>query len=200
MISYLEGEVLKILPESAVVLVGGVGYKIYLPQRELLSLKMGEKKAFHTFLHLKPNGVELYGFIQEGERDLFKELLSLAQVGPKTALAILSVFSLAELSAVVAKGDSSALARVPGLGPKTARRLLNELKEKFESLEGLPVTADEELGGEKKLLVIEALSSLGYSTSQAREVAQNLEVDFQELSVEEIVRLALSKMSKEAKG
>lgn len=199
MISYLEGEVLKILPESAVVLVGGVGYQIYLSQRELLSLKEKEKKAFYTFLHLKPNGIELYGFTRAEEKDLFKELLSLAQVGPKTALAILSVFSLAELSKVVSNGDFSALARVPGLGPKTARRLLNELKEKFESL-NLSVAPGEELGGEKKLLVIEALASLGYPISQAREVAQNLEVDFQKLSVEEIVRLALSKISKGAKG
>lgn len=200
MISYLEGEVFKVLSDSAIVLVGGVGYQIYLSQRELLSLREGEKKAFHTFLHLKPNGIDLYGFTQAEEKDLFKELLSLAQVGPKTALAILSVFSLAELAAVVNKGDVSALARVPGLGPKTARRLLNEMKEKFEELKSLPVAGGESREGEKRLLVAEALASLGYPVSQAREVAQNLEADFHNLSVEEIVRLALSKMTKEAKS
>ncbi len=195
MISYLEGEVIRVLPESAVFLVGGVGYQVYLPQKELNSLKEGERKAIHTFLHLKPNGIELYGFLEAEEKELFKELISLSQVGPKTALAILSAFSLAELESIVAKGDALALARVPGLGPKTARKLLGDLKEKFASFKGWALTGEKNFEGEKKLLVIEALTSLGYPISQAREIVRNLEVDFQTEPVEEIVRLALNKMA-----
>jgi Holliday junction DNA helicase RuvA len=194
MISYLEGEVQKVLPDSAVVLVGGVGYQVYLPQRDLKSLQEGERKAFYTFLNLKQNGVELYGFAQSEERELFKELISLAQVGPRTALAILSVFRLKELREVVAREDAQALARVPGLGPKTARRILREMKEKLEGVEPLEISADSGAVREKKDLAVEALASLGYPVSQAREVVQNLQADFESLSVEEIVRLALSKV------
>ncbi len=193
MISYLEGEIQKVLPDSAVVLVGGVGYQVYLPQRDLKSLQEGERKAFYTFLNLKQNGVELYGFAQSEERELFKELISLAQVGPRTALAILSVFRLKELREVVAREDAQALARVPGLGPKTARRILQEMKERLEGVEPLEISADSRAVREKKDLAAEALASLGYSVSQAREVVQNLRADFESLSVEEIVRLALSK-------
>lgn len=200
MISYLVGEIIKILPESAIVLVGGVGYEVFLTQRDLKFLREGEKKAFYTFLNLKPSGIDLYGFLKPEEKELFKELLSLAQVGPKTALAILSVFSLEGLKLVVAKEDVLALARVPGLGPKTARRILREMKDRLEGFGPLEATVESGAAREKRDLAVDALVSLGYSVSQARGAVQSLEIDYEKLSVEEIVRLALSKVGGEVRS
>ena len=184
MIAGLEGKLQSRSTDGAIIKVGGVSLQVYMPASTLSTLgAIGEAVHLHTHLHLREDNVALYGFATTEELELFRSLIGVSGVGPKVALAILSVLNPGQLALAIASGNVDLLSSVPGVGPKMAGRLALELKGK---LEGIMVSAPAEGDAE----VVAALTSLGYSASEAASALASLP-DSAELSVEEKIKLAL---------
>ena len=185
MFYYLEGKVAHVEPYLAVIDCGGVGYACRTTNHTIRQLKKGEVKRLYTYLNVGDGIFELYGFATEQELNSFKLLIGVSGVGPKAALAILSVGTPEHLTMAVITGDEKALTAAPGVGKKLAQRILLELKDKIakETQEiGLPASA----GG----------AALG-SGSKAEEAAAALKgVDVESLPLGEIVRQSLKIMVK----
>jgi holliday junction DNA helicase RuvA len=186
-IGSLRGAILERHPAGEVVVeVGGVGYRVLVPLGALAQLELGAPAFLFTHLHVREDAMVLYGFPTRDERDTFEALIGATGVGPKLALAMLSVHSPGTLRRALVDDDLAALTLVPGVGKRTAQRLLVELKSRLEVPDldhtgaGVPVTARAE--------VREALSGLGYSTEEVRDVLTQLGDDG---SVEDLLRDAL---------
>ena len=189
MIASLRGRLAELLPDGAVVEVGGVGYKVFLTPKALASLPRGAEVLVHTVTYVREDTLALYGFVTVDERRAFEQLLGASGVGPKLALAILSVHSPDALRRAVTAGDADALTLVPGVGRKGAARLILELKGRFGGGEvGLP--ADD---GTRPAYaeVREALGTLGYGPAEVKVALESLPADAGALPTEELLRQAL---------
>lgn len=188
MIARLKGRLEAKGKDHAVVDVGGIGFKVYVPASLLDRWEgLGHEVELFTHLHVRENELSLYGCGSQEELAIFELLLGVSGVGPRTALAVLSVLPPDSLRTVVAQENAEALARVPGVGPKTAKKLIFDLKDKIGL--GLPPTAAPVLT-EADAEVIAALTALGYSVVEAQAALQSLPKE--EMAIEERVRLALA--------
>ena len=189
MIGRLSGTVWAIEGDLLVLRVGGVGFQIRVPPGELARLsEPGQPVELFTYLHVRENELVLFGFLTQEEVSLFKLLLSVSGVGPKTALALLSTTTPDTLRQAVLRDEPGLLSRVPGIGPKTAKAIVFHLKDKlgpFGAGAAGPVISDTDAE------VIAALTGLGFSLVEAQTALQSLPRD-RELPFEERVRLALS--------
>jgi holliday junction DNA helicase RuvA len=192
MIGRIHGVLLEKHPPQILVDANGVGYDVEVPMSTFYNLPaIGERVTLLIHLVIREDAHLLFGFATEAERRLFRQLLKIAGVGARTALAVLSGMSVAELSEAVISQDTGRLTKVPGIGKKTAERLLLELKDKLgaESLAGItiqrpaPATSD----------VLRALVSLGYSEKEALGAVKQLP---ENLSVADGIRQALKQLSK----
>jgi Holliday junction DNA helicase RuvA len=188
-IARLTGTVAATGKDYVVILVGGVGFLVSVPQTFLNGLSgPGQEVTLHTHLHVRENDLALYGCQSEEELALFRLLLGVSGIGPKVALAVLSFLPADQLQTAIAQEDVVTLARVPGIGPKTAKKLVFDLKDKVavEVMAGEPqpvlTDADADL--------IAALTTLGYSVAEAQEAIRALPQE--PLPLEERVRLALA--------
>ncbi len=185
MIAHLRGEILMRGADSIVLDVGGVGFRVRVPASTLETLGMpGDPAELFTHLHVREDDLSLFGFAGEDQLKLFEMLLTVSGIGPKAALGLLSAASPEALRAAIAQENISLLTGIPGIGKKTAQRLVLELKGKLPAAEGelaeiSPV--DEE--------VVAALVNLGYSAAEARRAAQA--VPPSEKEVGERIRAAL---------
>lgn len=164
MIGRLRGTVAEKRPDHVLLDVAGVGYEMAVPPRALVELPgIGEEAVLHTHLHVREDAMALYGFSSEEQRDLFRLLLGISGVGPKVALAILGTMTPEELRRAVLTEDAAALTAVPGIGKRSAQKLLLELRPKLE----LP---DAELAPASSPLaeVRAALEGLGYQSEEIR--------------------------------
>ncbi|MFA5785563.1 MAG: Holliday junction branch migration protein RuvA [Actinomycetota bacterium] len=196
MIAMLRGRLAETAGDGAILDVGGVGYRVYLPTGALARLPgRGEPVTLHVHTYVREDTLALYGFLSPEERDVFEVLLGVTRVGPKVALAVLSVHGPEALRRAVATGDADALALVPGIGKKGAARLVLELKDKLGEgdLEG-PAAGTTELRAAISE-VRSALSSLGYSPSEVKESLEALPALDGETSPEEMLRLALRNLA-----
>ncbi len=190
MIGRLAGKLVAKHPPQIVVDVQGVGYELDVPMSTLYQLPAtGADVALLTHLIVREDAHQLYGFATEGERTLFRKLLKISGVGARTALAVLSGMSVADVRDAVSRQDSARLTRIPGIGKKTAERLLLELKDKLD-IATVEVRAGGEGAGSD---VVNALLALGYSDKEAQHAVRNLEAG---LSVTEGIRQALKALSK----
>lgn len=198
---YVKGEVAHIAPYLAVIDCGGVGYACRTTQNTLSYLKQGQQAKLYTYLNVREDAMELYGFYSESELSCFQMLLGVSGVGPKAALAMLSSTTPEGLAASVITGDERALTAAQGVGKKIAQRVILELKDKLAKGQ-LPTAGGESYGGSGVTVIPQnkaseaaaALAVLGYS---AQEVALALKgIDLEALPLEEIVRQALKKMVK----
>lgn len=166
----------------------GIGLKIHVPSTLLASLRTDDQYSLHTYLQVREDALTLYGFESEDELAMFELLLGVNGVGPKVALATLSTLAPDALRLALANEEPGVIARVPGIGKRTAEKIVLELKDKVEQpadqLESLAQTVDFDVE------VIEALIALGYSVVEAQRAVQGLPPDVS--SVEERLRLALS--------
>ena len=198
MFYYLEGKVAHVEPYLAVIDCGGVGYACRTTNHTIRQLKKGEVKRLYTYLNVGDGIFELYGFATEQELNSFKLLIGVSGVGPKAALAILSVGTPEHLTMAVITGDEKALTAAPGVGKKLAQRILLELKDKIakETQEiGLPASAGgAALGSGSKAAEAAALAVLGYTQQDISTALKG--VDVETLPLEEIVRQSLKKMVK----
>ena len=193
MIGRLSGVLLEKNPPQVLLDVGGVGYEVDVPMSTFYNLpKIGEKVALFTQLIVREDAHLLYGFGTQAERATFKQLLKVSGVGPKVGLAVLSGMSVNDLAEAVATQESGRLTRVPGIGKKTAERLLLELKDK------LKVDVRITVGGEaprpsSAADILHALISLGYNEKEALYAIKQLP---NEVAVSDGIRQALKLLSK----
>lgn len=191
MIGVLKGEVAVRRPDHVVLLCGGVGYRAAVSAQTLAHVPAaGEETMLHTHLIVRDDALTLYGFHSESERDLFLMLLSVQAVGPKVALAVLSGGPSRELIGAIAAGDAARFQAVPGIGKRTAERIIVELREKVVGVHGgagEEQTITVRRGEGPRGLAREGLLELGYAPAEAEELLQ----DAQGESAEELIAQAL---------
>ena len=194
MFYYVKGELVMTDPQSAVVDCGGVGYKLTVSMNTLSHLtQTGKMVCLYTHFSVREDAVELFGFYDTEELSAFRLLISVSGVGPKAAMAILSLLSPEKFAVVVSSGDTKTLAKAQGIGAKTAARIVLELKDKVSAA----ATAD---GGEEDVSVtdlggirddaLEALMVLGYQRQAAQKALAGCKGD----TLEELMRAALKKI------
>ena len=201
MFYYLNGTLAHIGPNLAVIDCGGVGYACKTTSYTLAALKRGEKAKLYTYLHVREEIFELYGFSSENELNCFQMLIGVSGVGPKAALAILSSVSPERLATAIITGDEKALTGAPGVGKKIAQRVILELKDKLAKGQ-LTTAAGESFVGSGVTVIPEnkaseasaALAVLGYGPAEINEALKGIQMD--ELSLEAIIKQALKKMVK----
>lgn len=202
MFYYLNGTVAHMEPYLVVMDCGGVGYACKTTSYTLSALKKGEKGRVYTHLNVREDAMELYGFATQEELNLFQQLISVSGVGPKAALSILSSSTPANLALSIITGDEKALTCAQGVGKKIAQRVILELKDKLakgqtvmgggESYGGTGVTIIPENKGSEAAA---ALAVLGYAQSEINVALKG--IDMGELTLEQIIKLALKKMMKQ---
>ena len=187
MIASLHGKLESLGSDWAVINVGGIGFQVYMPTSTLSTLSTtGEEVKLYTHLHLKEDNASLYGFASADELGLFQPLISGSGLGPKLALAMLSAMNVDKLTMAIATGSTDLLTVIPGIGKKVANRLILELKDKVGA--GW-ITAPGALAQENAD-VLAALTSLGYSVSEANQAVATLPPS-SDLSLEEKLKQAL---------
>jgi Holliday junction DNA helicase RuvA len=190
MIASVNGEVLVRRPDHVVVDANGVGYRLAVSAETLKSVPArGKRTSLHAHLVARDDALSLYGFSSEEERDLFLHLISVGGVGPKVAMAVLSGGPVRELLRAIAAGDSKRFQAVPGIGKRTAERIIVELREKVAGeidgdADGPSLAADEE---DSRALAREGLLNLGYTQPEVEKLLSRADGE----SPEEIVQSAL---------
>ena len=184
MIASLRGKPVARTPEGLVLDVGGVGYLVHATPRALACADGASEVTLPTYLAVREDALQLYGFADAQERELFSHLLTVSGVGPKVALAIVSGSPPAELRRAIALEDTARFEAIPGIGRKTAQRVVLELKEKLAAGVDVAPTA----GSASTVVARDALVELGYSVSEAEQALAGTDPD---LPPEERVRLAL---------
>ena len=200
MFYYVNGTVAHLAPYLAVIDCGGVGYACRTTNNTLARLKKGEPARLYTYLNVREDAMELYGFFTEDERNCFQLLIGVSGVGPKAALSILSSSTPETLAMSIITGDEKALTVAPGIGKKIAQRVILELKDKLAK--GQIAPGGESYGGTGVTVIPEnksseaaaALAVLGYSTPEIGVALKGIDLDA--LSLEEIIKQALKKMVK----
>ncbi|MCI9057361.1 MAG: Holliday junction branch migration protein RuvA [Oscillospiraceae bacterium] len=198
---YLSGTVAHIEPFLAVIDCGGVGYACRTTSFTLSRIKTGEKAKLYTYLSVREDAMDLYGFSSQEERRLFQLLTSVSGVGPKAALAILSSSTPENLALSIITGDEKALTAAQGVGKKIAQRVILELKDKLAKGQSISA-AGENISGPAVTVIPQnklseasaALAVLGYSQGEINTALKGIDIDAQPL--EQIIRLALKNMVK----
>ena len=189
MIASLHGTLESLGSNWAIINVNGIGLQVHMPTSTLSTLgTIGKEVHLNTHLVMREDSITLYGFASTGEQELFQTLMSVSGIGPKLALAMLSAMSVEQVSLAIATGNVDLLRMVPGIGKKTAERLVLELKDKISA--GLIATSATQLV-QGNTDVLAALTSLGYSVSEASRAVASLPPE-ETLSLEEKVKLALA--------
>ena len=201
MISYIRGELCDIEEQKAIVDVNGVGYGIYMPQQALSLLPpMGQQVKIHTYLNIREDAMQLFGFLTKEDLNVFRVLIGVNGIGPKAGLNILSCLSPDELRFAVLSGDAKAISATPGIGKKTAEKLILELKDKLNIEDMLEHAAH---GGDSEDLAsgtdtasntmqaeaVQALTALGYGSAESLRAVKKSSPECS--SVEDILKEAL---------
>jgi Holliday junction DNA helicase RuvA len=190
MIASVNGEVLVRRPDHVVVEANGVGYRLAVSAETLKSVPAaGKTVTLHSHLVVRDDALQLYGFASEDERDLFLSLTSVSGVGPKVAIAILSGGSVRELLRAIAGGDAKRFQAVPGIGKRTAERVIVELREKVTGELEEATAAESQGGGEDdpRILARDGLMHLGYTITEAEKLLESAEGE----SAEDLISAAL---------
>ena len=175
MIAHISGELARVGTDHIIVDVNGVGYCIYMPLSLIAELPaIGSRVLVHTYTHVKEDTLSLFGFLSEDEKTVFELLLGVTGIGPKMALNILSVLAVEHLIAAVSQGDHITLSRVPGVGVKTAQRIVIDLQEKAAAVAWEKKLENRAVSRESEILddVTEGLVALGYPRQKARAAAE----------------------------
>jgi Holliday junction DNA helicase RuvA len=193
MIATLQGRIVAKGDNYVIIDVGGVGFKVHVPSSVLQRLgATGQEASLFTHMHVRENEISLYGCNTPDELALFQLLLAVSGIGPKVALSIVSIMSTEDLRDAIARGDALMLTRIPGVGKKTAERVMLDLKDKLGV--GLEFVAHPALT-HADAEVIAALTSLGYSIAEAQAALRSLPQE--DLPLEERIRLSLQYFGRE---
>ena len=181
MFAFLKGKVVDKEKGCVILDVNGLGFRLLVPLRDILKLELGKDYTFWIHTYIGEKEINLYGFLEQRELEMFKVINSIPKVGPQVALSILSHLSLEEFREAVESGDYEKLKGIPRVGEKKAKRIINELKEQFP--EGSIVS-------DKENNVIAALISLGYTRIEAIKTLEKVE-NKDEMSEEELLKACL---------
>lgn len=199
MISYLNGELAAVEKEKVIVEVSGIGYGVFMSSRSFDSLPpVGNKIKIHTYMNVREDAVQLFGFLTKEELDFFKLLITVNGIGPKGGLGILSKLSVDELRFSVLSGDVKAICKAPGIGKKTAEKLIIELKDKLDieevlnHAEGTASAQVSTVKDEAHTEAIQALVALGYGNAESLRAVKA--VALENPTAEDILKEALKKM------
>ena len=197
MIGYIKGTVEAAKGGILLLDHNGIGFRIFMPADSLeREVRAGDQVKIYTYLHVKEDALQLYGFFSEDDLEVFKFLLGVNGIGPKAALGILSALTADELRFAVLAEDAGAIARAPGIGKKTAQKLILELKDKFDLEEAfekkLSGTAQQEAQAEQEAYgeAVQALVALGYSSTEALQAVKKAAVSA-DMDTEAILKAAL---------
>ena len=200
MIALLEGTVVEKSEGEVVLLAGGIGFRLLCSMTTLAALPAaGGTCRLYTHFNVREDAMELFGFVQREERDMFRHLIAVSGIGPKSALFVLGSMPLADLRLAILTGDLAALSRAPGIGKKTAQRIALELKEKVSEGELLsaspsgPSLSAQDLHEDCVTEAMAALQALGYTASEAAGAVAKVKDQTNQAS--ELVRLALKNMA-----
>ena len=195
MIAKLSGTLTEKTPSRVIIETGGVGFEVLISSRTYEKLDMeGSSVSLNIHTHVREEEIRLVGFHSLQEKDLFLKLLGVSGISVKIALSSLSIYSWQELKTIILKKETDLIRRIPGIGKKLAERMLVELQDKFEDESAQYISQKQ---GENKNIsdTVQALKTLGYSSSEINDVMKNISLDKLEgKSTEEVLKLALKKM------
>ena len=195
MISYVKGVVELVENDKIILDNNGIGYGIFMPASELENIGQGEELIIYTYLNVKEDAMQLYGFLLKEELQMFKMLISVSGVGPKGGMAIISTLSYEGLQMAIVSDDSKAIAKSPGIGSKTAQKIIIELKDKLNIEEMIDISPDIQqtsiVGARAD--VVDALVSLGYSKTSALNAIKQVP-NAEQMDVEELLKQSLKYM------
>ncbi|KSV59521.1 Holliday junction branch migration protein RuvA [Acetivibrio ethanolgignens] len=203
MIAYIKGELVTTYSDGIVVEQNGIGYEIGVPLSVMSELPSpGEEVKIHTYLYVREDAMKLYGFLTRDDLEIFKLLITVSGIGPKGALGILSAMTPDDLRFAILAGDTKTIAKAPGIGQKTAAKLVLELKDKlnlsdaFEERlsKGSGENAAREAGNHIRNEAVEALTALGYTSTDALKAVRQVELT-EGMSVEELLKQSLKYIS-----
>lgn len=200
MIAFVKGNLIEVRDNKAILEVNGIGYNVFVTTSDAEQLPRIEGKVLlHTYFQVREDAMQLFGFLRRDDMEVFQMLLGVNGIGPKAALGILSAFSANDLRFAVLAGDAKTIAKAPGIGNKTAQKLILELKDKFNLMEAFEAKRSDALqvskpSDENCSEAVQALVALGYPSSEALK-AVRMAAGSEEMSTEEILKAALKKMS-----
>lgn len=201
MIGYLKGELEEIKENYVVIEVGNIGYEVFLPSSSIMQLPpRGSSIKLYTYMNVREDAINLFGFRSKDDLEMFKLLITVNGIGPKGALGILSSISADDIRFAVLADDAKTIAKAPGIGNKTASKLILDLKDKFK----LDTAFEQRLLNQsenpsdpsifnKKEEAVQALTVLGYSGSEALKIVNQINIT-EEMNSEDILKLCLKKM------
>ena len=201
MSSYIKGELIALEDEKVVVEVNGVGFGIYMPAQSMQLLPLvGEEVRLHTYMNVREDAIQLFGFLTKDDLQVFKLLIGVSGIGPKGGLNILSQLSPDDLRFAVMTSDAKAIAAAPGIGKKTAEKLIIELKDKLhiedilnKGTEAHTKTHALHVPNEIQTEAIQALIALGYGNTEAMKAVKQVQIE-ESTTVEEVLKAALKNM------
>lgn len=201
MYSYIRGVLAEVETDHIVLDVNGIGYNLYVPANCYDYLPgIGEECKIHTYLHVREDAMILYGFLTKDDLELFKQLITVSGIGPKGAIGILSALSADDLRFAILAGDSKAISKAPGIGAKTAQRVILELKDKMSLEDAFEKKLDNakmpqvSSNNRVKNDAVLALNALGYSSSESLKAVSKVEIT-PDMDVEDVLKQALKQMS-----
>ena len=202
MYSDIKGELAEVNTDHIVIDVGGIGYMIYIPAQSLNYLPgIGEMLKVHTYLYMREDAMILYGFLTKDDLEMFKLLITVSGIGPKGGLAVLSTLSSDDLRFAVLSGDSKAISKAPGIGSKTAQRVIIDLKDKLSLEDAFEKKLEHEnekinvsSNSQVKNDAVMALNALGYSSTESLKAVSKVEIT-DDMDVEDVLKAALKHMS-----
>ncbi len=200
MITFLRGEVVSVSENRLVLDVNQVGYQIFISGRDAADMpSVGESVTIHTYLSVREDAMQLFGFLSEDDLEVYKLLLNVNGIGPKAGLGILSVLSADDLRFAVLSDDVKTIAKAPGIGNKTAQKLILELKDKLSLEEAFEKKLEKRKGSQSenedsRNQAVQALVALGYTNSEALRAVKKVEIT-EDMDTEAILKLALKMIS-----
>ena len=191
MIDQISGKIISINGNYVVLAVGGLGIKVNISANFASKLVNEDLITLVTYLNVREDALDLYGFKNDSERNLFLMLIAISGIGPKLAVSILSGVELEELKSNILSGDIKSLTSIPGVGAKTAKRIIIELKDKLSKTTTTELGFEENFGSKISRDVLSALVGLGYSESLATEVIRRMNPASPDKSIESLIKEAL---------
>lgn len=192
MIAHLSGEPAHVCDKWAVIDVNGIGYQVFLPQPELAQLRtMTGKVLVHTHMAVREDGISLFGFLRRSELELFTMLIGVSGIGPQIALSIISQVEIEDFALAILNEDEKTLTRIPGIGPKSAKRLILELRDKMKKAGASLVTGEKGRGSAAAGDAVSALISLGFPESAARDAVTGAVAQLGNPDLESLIKTAL---------
>lgn len=195
MYAYIRGEITKIAKNYLILETNSIGYIIYMSETDLMKYKVKDQATIYTYQHVKEDEISLYGFVKNEDKEIFEKIITVSGIGVKSGIAILSNISSSDFVLAVITSDVARLKKLPGIGDKSAKRIILELKDKLKTemaIEDTEKLEEIKKDSEVKEELVEALKMLGYTTKEISKVLPKIK---NSLNIEEAIKEALKQLS-----